>query len=440
MHRIRESKSTGTIFKFKKAKAVTGVGTSASSPIADQLALRSPRAMSPLVDWILAIGWEMATVPDLLRGLGAQIVGLGVPLCRLKLHLRTLHPQFLGVSYTWTRGVDEVAEFKATYAILNQDCYRSSPFRAIFEEGAGGVRRRLDVPGLELDYPILEELRAAGATDYVVMPIVFSDGRRSALAVCGDRRGGFTTAELELISDMLLVLSRLLEVHASRRTAQTILETYLGPVSGKRVLNGSIRRGDGEDIDAVIWFSDLRGSTRLADILPRPVFLQLLNDYFEAVAGAVLSHGGEVLRYVGDALLAIFPLGTAGSSWSKDDLPSAAACSLALAAARQAVARMAAFNATRANLGEPPLNFGVALHVGAVMYGNVGVEQRLEFTVVGAAANKAARLETMCKVLGQTLVISADLARIVDEPMVSLGFHALEGVPEPDEVLTLRNP
>jgi adenylate cyclase len=290
-----------------------------------------------------------------------------------------------------------------------------------------------------LDYPILEELRVAGATDYVAMPIVFSDGRRSVLAFCGDRRGGFTTAELELISDMLLVLSRLLEVHASRRTAQTILETYLGQVSGKRVLNGSIRRGDGEDIDAVIWFSDLRGSTRLADVLPRPAFLQLLNDYFEAVAGAVLIHGGEVLRYVGDALLAIFPLCTAGSSWSKGDLPTAAACSLALAAAREAVARMAAFNATRADQGEPPLDFGIALHVGAVMYGNVGVEQRLEFTVVGPAANKASRLETMCKVLGRTLVISADLARLVDEPLVSLGFHDLDGVRGPDEVLTLPN-
>lgn len=439
MHRTRASRPAGTILKFDKAETLIGIGKPASSPIAERLAPRSARAMNPLVDWILAIGWEMATVPALLRGLCAQIVGLGVPLCRLKLHIRTLHPQFLGVSYTWTRGVDEVAEFKATYAILNQDCYRSSPFRAIFDEGVGGIRRRLDVPGLKLDYPILEELRVAGATDYVAMPIVFSDGRRSALAFCSDRRGGFTTAELELISDMLLVLSRLLEVHASRRTAQTILETYLGRVSGKRVLNGSIRRGDGEDIDAVIWFSDLRGSTRLADVLPRPAFLQLLNDYFEAVAGAVLIHGGEVLRYVGDALLAIFPLCTAGSSWSKGDLPTAAVCSLAVAAAREAVARMAAFNATRADQGEPPLDFGIALHVGAVIYGNVGVEQRLEFTVVGPAANKASRLETMCKVLGRTLVISADLARLVDEPLVSLGFHDLDGVRGPDEVLTLPN-
>ena len=395
--------------------------------------------MNPLVDWILTIGWEMPTVPDLVRGLCVQIIALGLPLCRLKLHIRTLHPQFLGVSYTWTRGVDELAEFNATYAILNQDCYRSSPFRAILDEGVGGFRRRLDVLDVVLDYPILEEFRAEGATDYVAMPIVFSDGRRSALAFSGDRPGGFTTSELELISDMLLVLSRLIEVHASRRTAQTILKTYLGRVSGERVLNGLIRRGDSEDIDAVIWFSDLRNSTRLADVLPGRAFLQLLNDYFEAVAGAVLSHGGEVLRYVGDALLAIFPLGNAGSSWLEGDLPAAAACKRALAAAREAITRMAAFNATRAERGEPPLHFGIALHVGAVMYGNVGVEQRLEFTVVGAAANVAARLETMCKILERPLVISADLARLVDEPLVSLGFHALDGVSEPNEVHTLLN-
>jgi adenylate cyclase len=398
-------------------------------------------AANPLVEWILAEGWDAASLPDLVRGLCRQMLAIGLPLCRMRLHVRTLHPQYLGTSYTWTRGSAEIEEFNATYAILNAECYQASPFKAIFDDGVGGVRRRLDIPGLVLDYPVLEELRAEGATDYVAMPIVFSDARRSALTCAADRPGGFATEELEAIYGMLPVLSRLLEVHALRRTARTILETYLGRVSGERVLQGLVRRGDGEDIDAVIWFSDLRGSTPLADVLPRPVFLELLNGYFEAMAGSVLAHDGEVLRYIGDALLAIFPLGDGNGNGNGGLHPAAptTACSRALAAAREAIARMDALNEHRAGRGEQALRFGIGLHVGAVMYGNIGVDQRLEFTVIGAAANEAARLEAMCKTLDRPLVLSAELARLVEEPVISLGVHALRGVREPHEVLTLAD-
>jgi len=396
-------------------------------------------AANPLVEWILGEGWDTPTLPDLVRGLCQRMTALGIPLCRLRLHVRTLHPQYLGTSYTWTRGRAELEEFNATYAILNEERYQSSPFKAIFDDGVGGVRRRLDVPGIALDYPVLDELRAEGATDYVAMPIVFSDARRSAVTFAADRPGGFSTGELETIYGMLPVLSRLLEVHALRRTARTILETYLGRVSGERVLKGLVRRGDGEDIDAVIWFSDLRGSTPLADALPRPEFLELLNGYFEAMAGSVLAHGGEVLRYIGDALLAIFPLGDAATAGRVPVSGAAAACARALAAAREAVARMEALNRRRLEGGQVPLRFGIGLHIGPVMYGNIGVDERLEFTVIGAAANEAARLEAMCKTLDRPLLLSAELARLVEEPLLSLGVHVLRGVREPHEVLTLKN-
>lgn len=394
---------------------------------------------NPLVEWILGSGWDAPALPDLVRGLCERMGAVGIPLCRMRLHVRTLHPQYLGTSYTWTRGQAEIVEFNATYAILNEERYQSSPFKAIFDDGVGGVRRRLDVPGIALDYPVLEELRAEGATDYVAMPIVFSDARRSAITFAADRPGGFATGELDTIYGMLPVLSRLLEVHALRRTARTILDTYLGRVSGERVLKGLVRRGDGEDIDAVIWFSDLRSSTPLADALPRPVFLELLNGYFEAMAGSVLAHGGEVLRYIGDALLAIFPLDGAGAAASGAPAGPAAACARALAAAREAIARMETLNRSRAARGDAPLRFGIGLHVGAVMYGNIGVDERLEFTVIGAAANEAARLESMCKTLDRPLVLSADLARLAAEPLLSLGVHVLRGVREPHEVLTLAN-
>ncbi len=362
---------------------------------------------------------------------------LGIPLCRLRLHVRTLHPQFLGTSYTWLLGVEEIGEFNAAYAIRNEERYLSSPFRAIFEEGVGGVRRRLDVPEVALDFPVLKDLRDEGATDYVAMPIAFADGRRSAITFAADRPGGFSTEELEVVYGMLPVLSRLIEVHALRRTARTILETYLGRSSGARVLDGLIRRGDGDDINAVIWFSDLRASTALAETLSRQAFLDLLNGFFEATAGAVLAHGGEVLRFIGDAFLAIFPLDPACAQPAADGEAEVPACARALAAARDAIARMSAYNMERHTQGEPPLRFGIGLHIGNVTYGNIGVEERLEFTVIGPAANEAARLEGMCKTLDRPLVISAELARWVREPLVSLGVHVLRGVREPQEVLTL---
>lgn len=397
---------------------------------------RLPLAVNPLADWILSVGWDEPSLPALIRDLCGHMRELGLPLCRLRLNVRTLHPQFLGTTYTWVCGSPEITEFNATYAIVNEERYLSSPFRAIFEDGVGGVRRRLDVPGLALDYPVLEELRAEGATDYVAMPIAFADGRRSAITFAADRPGGFTSAELETVYGMLPVLSRLVEVHALRRTARTILETYLGRSSGERVLKGLIRRGDGDDIEAVIWFSDLRASTALAESMSRKSFLALLNDYFEATAGAVLAHGGEILRFIGDAFLAIFPLVPADEG-PVDDEPAALACDRALAAARDAMARMAAHNLSRRGRGEPPLAFGIGLHIGGVTYGNIGLDQRLEFTVIGAAANEAARIEALCKTVNQPLVLSTQLADRVREPLVSLGVHALRGVSARQEVWTL---
>ncbi|MCG8510583.1 MAG: adenylate/guanylate cyclase domain-containing protein, partial [Rhodospirillales bacterium] len=211
-----------------------------------------------------------------------------------------------------------------------------------------------------------------------------------------------------------------------------------GKHSGERVYNGSIKRGDGDDIHAIIWFCDLRGSTPLADSMSRADFLELLNDFFECMAGAVLEHGGEVLRFIGDAVLAIFPI---SSQTDRPDLcpEHKAACKSALAAARDAMARIGELNALRSEEGRDPIGFGIGLHLGEVMYGNIGVPERLEFSVIGAAANEAARIEGMCKTLGQPLVISSELAKVLTENWVSLGHHSLRGVSEKQEVFTLAD-
>lgn len=192
-------------------------------------------------------------------------------------------------------------------------------------------------------------------------------------------------------------------------------------------------------IHAVIWFCDLRDSTRLAEITPVDSFLGVLNDFFDCMAGAVLDHGGEVLRYIGDAALAIFPIGDTSKILEEACMPSEGACKRALDAAREARQRIDALNERRQVAGDPPIRFGLALHVGDVMYGNIGVPQRLEFTVIGKAANEAARLEGMCKELGHPILISSAFPRCFPGEMISLGTHALRGVSEAQEIFTLAD-
>ena len=394
-----------------------------------------PLCANPLVDWLLTEGWNISCPKKLVRRFGERMVEDGIPVYRVRVNIRTLHPQFIGSIYAWNRGSEQVDEFTPAHDILLEDRYLRSPYAPIFE-GAGGVRRRLDGDDVKLDFPVLEELRTEGATDYVAMPLMFSDGRINAITLATDRPGGFSTRELEITYEMLQVLARLLEVHAMRRTARTILETYLGKQAGERVLNGLIRRGDGENIHAVIWFCDLRGSTPLADRMPREAYLALLNEFFGCMAGAVVDHGGEVLRFLGDAVIGIFPI-NAVTDHPERCPEHTGACARAMAAAQDAMKRMGHLNQIRHEQGEPPLGYGIALHIGDVLYGNIGIPERLDFTVIGPVVNEAARLEAMCKTLFKPVLISAELARLVPDRLVSLGFHALRGVREPLEIFTL---
>lgn len=396
-----------------------------------------PHYLNPLSEWLLSDGWNIVDSGDLLKALAQRMLDQGIDIWRMRLTLRTLHPQVIGVSFTWLRDREDVEIYEAPHAIVQTDQYRNSPFAAIFE-GAGGVRRRLDIPGAVLDYGVLVDLKAEGATDYVAMPLVFSDGKINAITFATRRPGGFRSSELGQINELLPVLARLVEVHAMRRTAKTLLDTYLGPHTGDRVLNGHIRRGDGEDIAAVIWFCDLRDSTALAESMPRADFLGILNDYFDCVAGAVVDQGGEVLRFIGDAALAIFPTDGKGVGQRACSSVECAAAA-ALSAAAEAERRLEGLNDRRTAEGLAPLGFGLALHIGDLTYGNIGVPGRLEFTVVGAAANEAARMEGLSKPLGHRLIVSDEFARAYPASWISLGHHRLAGLAAPREVFTLSD-
>jgi len=289
------------------------------------------------------------------------------------------------------------------------------------------VRRRFCDPAVAADFPVLPEVRAEGIADYLIVPLESLDGEVHAISFSTRRTDGFADADIAALWRVQPAFTRVIEIVALTRKAGYILDAYLGRHSGSKVLQGRIRRGDTETLRAVIWFCDLRESTSLAEAIGASAFLATLNDYFDAVLDPVTEQGGEVLSFIGDAALAIFPI--------RDD--PAKAARHAVDAAKAAIARMQALNERRAASALPPLGFGIGLHAGEFVYGNVGTRDRITFTVIGPAANEAARIESLCKTLGASPLVSERVARHVPLPWKSLGLHALRGVEQPIELFTL---
>lgn len=400
------------------------------TPLAAQPRDEVPTEANPFVEWVVKKAWQPKTLPSAVRQLAEVLISNNFPLWRLRILIRTLNPQLFGLAYTWQSGKEEIAEFQISHEALQSPQYLNSPY-ALIIAGQGGVRRRLEGPNPKLDFPILEDLLKEGATDYVAMPLPFSDGLTNIITLVSSTRGGFSTDDLGRLYEVLPSLGRQLETHAQRVSSLTLLRTYLGDNAGERVMNGLVKRGDGEDLHAVIWFSDLRNSTTFADTLSRETYLAMLNQYFDSVAGAVIEHGGEVLKFIGDAVLAIFAIDDANGS-------DTAACQRAMMAVRTAQERIAAINRERASAGQQVLAFGTGLHIGNIMYGNIGTAGRLDFTVVGPAVNEAARIEDLCKRLNQPVLASSAFADRVSAGLRSLGRHKLRGVRKQNEIFALQ--
>lgn len=352
---------------------------------------------------------------DVLNEMCERLVGCGVRLWRAAVFVRTLHPDVMGRRFLWRAG-EGTGVSEAPFDVLDRDEFKNSPFARVCATGAP-IRVRLDTPGAAENDSILRDLRAEGGTDYLASPLSFTNGEIHVATWTSREPGGFTPAEIAALEGIAAPLARVAEIRALRRTAVNFLNTYVGSHAGERILAGRIRRGHTETIDAAIWLSDMRGFTALADRLPPQDLIALLNRYFDCQVPAILERGGEVLKFMGDGLLAIFPIGRAG----KDR---AAVCGDAIAAARAARERL------RAAVGAPgsdQLRFGLALHVGEVLYGNIGGATRLDFTCIGPAINLAARLEKLAGSLGRSIVASAEFARHCDAGLVRIGEHALAG-------------
>ncbi len=387
-----------------------------------------PSCADPDIAWIVGEGRQQTSLANVLAGLCRHLYETGLPISRAMLSQRTLHPLVAARGIFWRQGNAGCTEqIDRGYDVLQSDIYNRSPLKIAYEQGLT-VRRHLVGPEAKLDFPVLEDVRAEGMTDYVVIPLRFTDRIGGVLTAATDRPEGFSDVCLRRLHELVPVLSLLVEVHATRGVARTVLDTYIGQAAGQRVLNGQIKRGDQEAIKAVLWYCDLRGFTPMTERLDGKRVIDMLNQYFERMAAPVRAHGGEVMKFIGDAMLAIF---------SMENRDAEIASNAALQAAQEAIAAMEAHNIACIECGEPNVAFGIALHMGEVIFGNIGAPDRLDFTVIGPAVNRVQRIEEMCRKLNCSLLVSGDVARHARDPLVSIGRHDLRGVGEKIELFTL---
>lgn len=357
-----------------------------------------------------------ANLEQLHSDLCGWVLDAGIPICRATLGLELLHPLQRGEQFVWTAEASHVLK-NLRADIAKSGAYLRSPIRIVDETGRY-YRRRLDTA--VTDIPFLEELRTRGATDYVIYPLPFGDRGRTCVASFATRaEAGFTEVDIRRLELATIMLSPYAERFVLRRIAVDLLDTYVGHRSGERVFNGQIQRGSAETIEAAILMVDLRRFTRFSDEHPISVVVSTLNDFFEQMVAAVDEQGGEVLKFMGDGLLAIFPA-------SGDSV--AASCAVALAAGQGALNRLNALNQKRSQRNEQLLAMGLALHVGQVAYGNIGGRSRLDFTVIGPAVNHTSRLLELAKSLDVCAVASEAFARRCGENLPSLGMHRLRDV------------
>ncbi|MBV9630154.1 MAG: adenylate/guanylate cyclase domain-containing protein [Xanthobacteraceae bacterium] len=380
----------------------------------------------PVIRWLMAGARKVTEPSEFLDAFSRHLLDAGVAVTRVTTGVPLLHPQIASFSGLWQldKGVSE-RRYHATSSTM--DALRNSPI-VIAYRGEGPVRCLMTGPPNDQEYPIVKELRAEGLTDYVVLSIPFADGSHKALSLATNRPDGFHDDEIALFNALVPAFAFNLEIQTLRLTARTLLDTYVGRQAGARVLDGQIKRGMGESINAVIWLCDLRGFTSLSERLERDVLIDMLNQYFGPMCDAVENAGGEVLKFIGDAMLAIFPVA---------DAPGAA-CQQALAAAATARAALEETNRNRNASGLPVIAYGLALHVGEVMYGNIGGESRLDFTVIGPAVNLTARIESLCGELKRELLLSADFVAAAGIPADEVGEFELHGVGEGQRVFAPR--
>ena len=332
-------------------------------------------------------------------------------------------------SFIWKLGEEEVVTNTATFDFPDSPQFKSSPLAIVYGSGHE-VRYRLDDPESRR-FPFFDDMRAEDVTDYIAIPLHFTDGTIHMSSWTTKAPGGFTDEQLAALRSVIPPFSRLGEIYAMRRTAAALLDTYVGNRAGERILAGQIRRGHAEDMQAAIWLSDLRGFTSLSDRLPAETVVDILNQYFDCQVPVIREHGGEILKFMGDGLLAVFPITKDGGNLGE-------VCGRVLQASRKARSNVDAMHYPSGNVVER-FRFGVALHIGGILFGNIGGMSRLDFTCIGPAVNLAARLEKIAGRLHRTVVASAAFAGACHNDWVDLGEFPIAGFSQAQRVFGLRD-
>jgi len=379
------------------------------------------KRVQPIVTWLLEERLNIGRASNLLTYYCQRLREVGLPLDRATIHLPQLHPQIVARSLLWLRETGGSVETGHRHGDRSQDFYLRSPVRIIYE---GGAKVHSRVASLEdrQEFPIIEDLHRDGYAEYLMLPIAFATGRINAISFATKEDKGFDALDQASLAATLPAFGAVLELNQAQSTARSLLDTYVGRGSGERILNGAVRRGQGEEIHAVVWYCDLRGFTKLSQCEELAPVIALLNDYFDCMAAPVEAHGGEILKFMGDAMLAIFSCESTREAKCE-------ASDKAILAAEEALAGIDEMNRQRQEQGAIPVRVGIAIGVGKVMYGNIGTADRLDFTVIGPVVNLVSRLEGLSLDLDPPIVVSESLARSSRRSFRELGRFALKGIP-----------
>ena len=397
--------------------------------------------INALTAWLAKAGLSGEPEDTLVSGFCERAVAAGLPISRAQVFIDTLHPVYEGRLVRWGYAPSRpvVQEYGRTGSATdasntseNLARWRASPFFHMLQTGENMLHRRVAEKS-EPDFPVFKDYRADGMTDYIAIINRFAPDYTIGEMDCiysswlTSRPDGFTDAHVAALKRVVPTLALAFKAAALARMTGTLMETYLGRDAGRLVLSGRIIRGVTERIDAVIWFSDLRGFTKITDSSPEQI-IPLLNDYADVVVSAIHAQGGDVLKLIGDGILAIF---------TAEDR--AHACAAALAATVEARKQVHALSARRARELLPTTDMYVGLHVGEVFYGNIGSTERLDFTVVGPAVNETSRIAAMCRSVDQPFLVSETFANVdgMRSQLISVGRYALRGVAQPQELFTL---
>jgi adenylate cyclase len=396
-----------------------------ASPNTDSVTANSD---GDVVHWLTDDARHERFLDNIFAELCVRLQRAGIPVKRASLHLLIYHPQWLGARIMWADGMHAAEFARVDYDIRERSEFIDSPANEI-HDGAAEVREYLERdPSLGRRHAVYDEMRAKGLTDYVAWPLYHTLGKRHMVTFATGRPGGFDDAHIAGLMKLLPVLALVSEIRMKNRLARTLLETYVGSHAGELILAGATRRGSGTTVRAAIMICDLRDFTRISDNWPRDDVIDLLNDYFDAISEPIARHGGEILKFMGDGLLAIFPLSQ----------PSA--CANLLRAVAEAYQAMVTLNEKNSETGRAPLNYGIGVHVGDVMYGNIGSRARLDFTVIGPAVNMASRLEALTKQLRKTVLLSRAFADLVESDfnLERVGEYPVRGFNDPIELFAFH--